>query len=241
MSFVESRASYLKIPCPVLFPHSRDCTTFLLPAEQMTSTPRLRKEAAQAVEVKGIPEFQARQIENGRSRARLLSYDEIPAWHQDNHFIRHGYRPETKSTQACFASWASLHNETLNIYTHLIPTLCCVIAEAGLFHYMNNRFPEATYGDRLIFAFFLFAATACLGLSVTYHTLMNHSEPVSALWLRADLVGIIILTLGDFVSGIYLAFYCESKLQKAYWGMVRSVPYFLLVKSTGSQVADTCI
>lgn len=50
---------------------------------------------------------------------------------------------------------------------------------------------------------------------------MNHSMRVSDLWLRLDFVGIIILTLGDFVSGIYMVFYCEPTLQKVYWTMVR--------------------
>jgi len=51
--------------------------------------------------------------------------------------------------------------------------------------------------------------------------LMNHSQQVSLLWLRLDFVGIVVLTLGDFVSGIYLVFYCEFTLQKLYWSMVR--------------------
>jgi adiponectin receptor len=49
---------------------------------------------------------------------------------------------------------------------------------------------------------------------------MNHSIHVSNLWLRLDFVGIIVLTLGDFVSGIYMVFYCEPTLQKIYWTMV---------------------
>jgi len=50
----------------------------------------------------------------------LLPYDEIPKWLQDNSYIHHGYRPESKSTRACFASWLYLHNETVNIFSHLI-------------------------------------------------------------------------------------------------------------------------
>ena len=57
-------------------------------------------------------------------------------------------------------------------------------------------------------------------MSATYHTLMNYSMRVSDLWLRLDFVGIIALTLGVFVSGIYMVFYCESTLKKMYWAMV---------------------
>lgn len=49
---------------------------------------------------------------------------------------------------------------------------------------------------------------------------MNHSLHVSHLWLRIDYLGIVFLTLGDFVSGIYLVFFCQPRLQKVYWSMV---------------------
>ena len=51
---------------------------------------------------------------------------------------------------------------------------------------------------------------------------MNHSAHFSDLWGRIDYTGIIILILGDFVSGIYVGFYCEPILQNTYWTMVSS-------------------
>lgn len=151
---------------------------------------------------------------------RLLSYDEIPPWYQDNECIRHGYRPETNSAPACFASWSYLHNETVNIYSHLIPAVLSITAQVLVHRYFTAQYPEATSGDRLVFAFFLLTAATCLGGSSTYHTLMNHSESISHMWLRLDFMGIIFLTLGDFVSGIYMIFYCEPRLQQMYWTMV---------------------
>lgn len=35
---------------------------------------------------------------------------------------------------------------------------------------------------------------------------MNHSHEVEQLWLRLDLVGIVDLTLGDFVPGIHMVY-----------------------------------
>lgn len=150
----------------------------------------------------------------------LLRYDQIPAWHQDNEYILSGYRPESNSTYLGFASWAYLHNETANIFTHFIPSMVSLACQAILARVMAIKYPESTIGDRLIFAFFFLTASVCLGISATYHTLMNHSATVSNLWLRFDYVGIIVLTLGDFVSGIYFVFYCEPTLQKVYWSMV---------------------
>lgn len=153
----------------------------------------------------------------------LLDYDQIPAWHQDNEYIRSGYRPETKSAYLCFGSWAYIHNETANIYSHLVPAITALACQAVVARVLAVRYPNSMIGDRFIFAFFFLTASVCLGMSASYHTLMNHSATVSNLWLRLDYVGIIILTLGDFVSGIYLVFYCEPTLQKVYWSMVLSV------------------
>jgi len=49
---------------------------------------------------------------------------------------------------------------------------------------------------------------------------MNHSYKVSSLWLRIDYVGILILILGSFFSGIFVGFYCEPSLQRLYWSMI---------------------
>lgn len=39
-------------------------------------------------------------------------------------------------------------------------------------------------------------------------------------WLRLDLVGIVLLTADDLVSGTYMVFWCEPLLRGIYWAMV---------------------
>lgn len=156
----------------------------------------------------------------GASRPKLLSFEELPEWHQDNVFVRHGYRAISDSVYACLASWSYMHNETINIYTHLVPAAVLCVAVSMLWAYFQFVYPEATLADRAIFAFFFLSATICLSVSAGYHTLMNHSCRVSHLWLQIDFLGIIILTLGKFISGVYMAFYCSPGLQKIYWTMV---------------------
>ena len=160
-------------------------------------------------------------------RPALLSYDEIPEWYQDNVFIQHGYRPESKSTCICFASWLYFHNESINIHSHLLPAVLFLAAEGLLAGYFQARYSDSNVVDRLVFAFYLLTATTCLGMSATFHTLLNHSIGVSQLWLRLDFVGIIVLTIGKFVSGIYMIFYFEHILRWIYWTMARIVAYYL--------------
>lgn len=54
------------------------------------------------------------------SRPKLLTWEEIQEWSRDNEFIRTGCRPEKPDYKDIFLSLTYMHNETCNIYTHLI-------------------------------------------------------------------------------------------------------------------------
>ena len=156
-------------------------------------------------------------------RPKLVTYDSLPEWYKDNEYIVGSYRPESLSTSACFGSLFYLHNETVNIYTHLVPALVFLVAQAFMLRLLNQRLPQARPVDYIVFSFFLLCAFLTLSLSSLYHTLMNHSRTVSFLWLRMDYLGILVLILGALVSGLRMGFYCDPLLQKIYWSMVSSL------------------
>lgn len=156
----------------------------------------------------------------GKSSSDLLTYEDIPEWYQDNALILRGYRPMSNSIHACFTSLFALHNETVNIYSHLIPGIAFVVAEGLVYRYLHTKYPTATISDYLIFVFFLLTAIICFLTSATYHTFASHSKYVSNLWLRLDFIGIITFILGDFASWIAMVFYCESTLKTVYWAIV---------------------
>ncbi|KAK8025750.1 mPR-like GPCR protein [Apiospora arundinis] len=147
----------------------------------------------------------------------LLNFDEIPEWAKDNKFVRGGYRPESGSVKKCVQSWFYLHNETVNIHSHLIPAVLL---------FFGRDLPDCAAAiplrpwDYLIIAFFLLSTAVCFGLSALYHTLMNHSHRVEKQCLKLDFVGIIILILGAFFSSIYCTFWCEPELRQIYWATV---------------------
>lgn len=198
-------------------PLSRVYTPFLAVFSGMTSDPAELPSSQPASASVSLPPTTDKINTPNRP---LLSYDEVPEWYRENEHIRHGYRPVSGSARASFASWLYLHNESMNIYSHLIPAVGFLLGEWYIMGYLHSRYPSVTVSDNIIFAFFLLTATVCLGLSATYHTMINHSFKVEGLWLRLDLVGIVVLTLGDFVSGIYMAFWCEQLQRKIYWSMV---------------------
>lgn len=117
-----------------------------------------------------------------------------------------------------------MHNETMNIFTHLLPAVAFLLGEGYILGYIHGKYTRLGVGDDLIFAFFLLTAAVCLGLSTAYHTLLNHSMKTEAVWLRLDFSGIVLLTLGDCVSGTYMVFWCEPLQRKIYWSMVGESP-----------------
>ena len=152
-----------------------------------------------------------------------LSWREIPEWMRDNHYILSGYRAQSDSYRGSLASLAYLHNETANIYTHLIGALLALAAAMTLSPALHPRFPHATSDDILVFSTFFASAVACLGMSATFHTLLNHSQPVAKFGQRLDHIGIVILIWGSFIPSIYYGFSAEPALVRLYWAMITTI------------------
>lgn len=152
--------------------------------------------------------------------ARLLDYHSVPLWYREHDYIRTGYRPVTASVQQCLISLGYPHNETANIYTHLVPAAGALLGNGILAIYFVSHFPNASISDQAIFHAYLTTSLVCFGISSTYHTMLCHSPYYNDLWCRLDYVAIVFQILGSFVSGIYVGFYCEPLLQRVYWTMV---------------------
>ncbi|EZF35383.1 hypothetical protein H109_01082 [Trichophyton interdigitale MR816] len=152
---------------------------------------------------------------------RLLKFDETPSWFEGNQFILTGYRHESRSAILCLHSWTYLHNESCNIYSHLLPAVAYAALHWCLVNiYLPSRYNTLSKGDGLILSLFLSTVVLCLGASSLYHTFLNHSAPIAKRWLLCDYMGIITLIQGCFISGIYFGFYCEPYLQRVYWTMI---------------------
>lgn len=150
----------------------------------------------------------------------LLRHEQVPAWYHHNIYILGAYRPVLGSFARCLYSLTYVHNETVNIYTHLIPAVVALVGNYALAAYFSSRYPLASWQDQLVFHIFLTTSVVCFGISSGYHTFQCHSARYYALWIRADYVAIVLQILGSFISGIYVSFYCEPVLQQTYWLMV---------------------
>lgn len=150
----------------------------------------------------------------------LLRWNDLPSWQQDNEFILTGYRPISGSMWKSLASLQHIHNEIVNIYSHLLGAV--LFATLPIYVYVRVRNHHSTFqiGDIISFATFLFGVVLCFSLSASFHTLLNHSEKVAAYWNQFDYLGIVILIWGSTVPSVYYGFYCDPNLQKLYWAVV---------------------
>ena len=161
----------------------------------------------------------------------LKSWDKISSWQQDNEYILSGYRPASGSFEGCFGSLGYVHNETINIYSHVIGAFIFLTVPIYTYRALYLRYPLATPADIFVFSTFFYGVSICFILSATYHITSNHSPQVQRFGNQLDYLGIVILMWGSTIPSIYYGFYCDARLQKIYWVNV-SILATLCVVST---------
>jgi adiponectin receptor len=129
------------------------------------------------------------RLETKASRTLTVLWNDLPTWLQDNQHIHSGYRPASNSYRKSLASLTHLHNESVNIYTHLIGAVLALLAGTYAYGSLRPRYKQATQQDVLVFACFFGGAVGCLGMSAAYHTISNHSERVARMGNRLDYLG----------------------------------------------------
>ncbi|KAK1585639.1 hemolysin III family channel protein [Colletotrichum navitas] len=159
-------------------------------------------------------------LEKKVEEALLILWDDLPAWRRDNAFILTGYRPDSNSYLGSLRSLGYLHNESVNIWSHLLGAVAFLVAGAVLHGVVAPRYGAAAPTDVLVFACFFAGAVACLGMSATYHAISNHSPEVAKWGNKLDYSGIVFLIVGSYVPALYYGFYCHPGLMKFYLSMI---------------------
>lgn len=146
----------------------------------------------------------------------LYSYDEIPDWIKGNPFIRHGYRAGY-TMNMCLQSIFMLHNETANVWTHLLGMLffltCSILFFANVMQPMLIHY--------LVLVPFSAALVLCMGLSAAYHLFSAHyCQHVCDRMMQLDYFGITCLVVGSFLPPCYFGFQCAPQLRVLYLSMI---------------------
>lgn len=148
---------------------------------------------------------------------RLLHFYELPFQWRENKFIVYGYR-FSKSHQAAFQGIFHWHNETANIWTHLLGSM--FVLWLAFFHYPSTEvYAKSSTADKFAVYVFLAAAVKCLLFSVIWHTYAN----ISTLQLRKrfacfDYTGITVLIIASIMTTEHIALRHYPMLRTAYLG-----------------------
>jgi len=227
------------------FSHSLHCSDFSILSSRSTTKAMATRRIpprAKTAPIETLHSLLTTQEAERASRLRpptgpyLQNFSDIPPWQQDNHFILTHYRPACYNIKGCLASLFYLHNESVNIHSHLLGAFLFFFISLSM--YTFERYSVKT-GDIVAFSCFFAGAIICLGISAGYHMISNHSPHVSRLgnqvrgrsletvhedplmqWPKLDYAGIVALITGSFVPSVYYGFHCEPTLQKIYWAMV---------------------
>lgn len=171
------------------------------------------------VQKRNVSETVGEQGRNGKSRTVkvhtttkdhiLCTWNELPDWQKDNEYIHGGYVRETNNFTQCINSLFYLHNESVNIYSHLIPGISALFLVL-VDKYVVPRFPTTTFNDYFFLDVFFFGMFTCLTMSSTFHCLKSHSPPVAKFGNKLDYLGIVVLISTSMVSILYYGFYDNS-------------------------------
>jgi adiponectin receptor len=157
----------------------------------------------------------------------------VPPW-ADVPYINVGYRIN-HTHKDCVHSLLSLHNETCNVWTHILG----IIIFSFLFVYRYNTILFALLDENSIHhnPFFFWTSVAyyagtitCMVLSTFYH-LFGCIDEETHVWLyRKDMTGVILMILGNFVMPVVVTFHCNIGVAQLYviGALLLSIPLVLM-------------
>lgn len=143
-----------------------------------------------------------------------LHYYQLPFPWRENRYIVHGYRfyhSHIKSFLSIF-NWYGWHNETTNIWSHLLGCLylCYLIfihfPQSSL--YQSDKVPQFAI---LMIQVFLVSSAKCLVSSVTWHTFNGTCYlPLRSKFACIDYTGITILITSSILTIEFVTLYQEN-------------------------------
>jgi adiponectin receptor len=150
-------------------------------------------------------------------------FEQLPEWRRGSPFIRYGYRMNIQSLRDVLWSVFHVHNETLNIWTHLFGVAMMVyLGYAALTTWLK----DAAFVDLACFAAFWIGQTSQMLFSAVFHTCSCWTPDVQTWGARLDYAGIALTIGGSFIQPLYYGFWCRPFWAVLYNGGVVSLCVF---------------
>ncbi|KAG5490707.1 hypothetical protein JKF63_00829 [Porcisia hertigi] len=148
----------------------------------------------------------------------LYKFEEIPQWQKYNQYIRGGYRA-FYSARMCFKSLFGWHNETINVYSHMLTFVIFLVFTVLLYTTVLNKVITAPSlgATKQVYGFFCFGSLICMLNSTLYHLFNSHcSCRVMTAMGRLDFIGITALIVSSFLPPLYVMFHCQPVVRTVY-------------------------
>ena len=126
------------------------------------------------------------QIFVGKFVLNLENILSAPPHLRGNPHIKEGYRVNLRKRD-CLRSIFYIHNETINIHTHLFGSLFFIWLTASTLTWLTER--GAQFYDMAVFLLYCVSVLKCLISSTVYHTFGCHSRCTYHRLLAIDMAG----------------------------------------------------
>jgi len=134
----------------------------------------------------------------------LVTAQEAPAYNLEIG-ITSGYR-QPLGYKACLRSVFQIHNETVNIWTHLLGFAFFLwLLFDNCFRHQNHLRDKL---DLVATCLQLLSYQVCMVNSAAFHTFLCHSKETKATWHSADHCGILLAFLGTYIRIIITTLRC---------------------------------
>lgn len=110
----------------------------------------------------------------------VVCFEDLPTWMQSDPYIRQGYRKQLGSFSKCYESLFYLHNETVNIWSHLLVGIFFTSLLLATDYSILHDCPQLSASDTLAVQSYLAGATGCLFLSVSTSSIYSSARRCSA-------------------------------------------------------------
>ncbi|KAI9665925.1 MAG: hypothetical protein M1821_003860 [Bathelium mastoideum] len=152
--------------------------------------------------------------------SRVVNLYEAPAWMRQDPLIVRSYRKQQDSFRGCFSSLWYVHNETINIWSHLCTGLCFLVMSVwAAFPALHGGYAFAASDVRAL-QIYLVGATLCCMFSAFYHCVSCHSQRVARRCLKLDYLGITFNITTTCISATYFGLYDQPFLANVYMTVI---------------------
>ncbi|PSK55978.1 hypothetical protein B9Z65_4856 [Elsinoe australis] len=155
-------------------------------------------------------------------KPKLLDYSHLPPWRLDNSHILSSYRPQTFSHLSSLPSLFYLHNESCNIWSHLLGLIFFLIfGTVFLFSTLPSQYPTHSPSDFYAFLCFFSGISVCLLASTLFHLFHDVGPAEAKVWNGIDYAGIVACIWGSFVAALHFGFGNDHvATRRRYEGMI---------------------